>query len=92
MRSHTESTSNLCLHKRRNAPGHDRLQPLPGSVSDRTPRLFPDRTCPPEEARNYVPAVMNAMELLGSNRGQVSRAVKSDASLRSNDVNVEEGR
>jgi hypothetical protein len=34
----------------------------------------------PEETRNYVPAVMNAMQLLGSSQEQASRVVKSDKS------------
>jgi membrane-bound lytic murein transglycosylase MltF len=34
----------------------------------------------PEETHNYVPAVMNAMQLLGSSQEQVSRVVKSDKS------------
>jgi soluble lytic murein transglycosylase-like protein len=34
----------------------------------------------PEETRNYVPAVMNAMQLLGSNQEQILRIVKSDKS------------
>src|SRR5581483_1690773 len=33
MRSPTESTRNWCLHKSRNAPGHDRPQPLPCDVT-----------------------------------------------------------
>jgi soluble lytic murein transglycosylase-like protein len=32
----------------------------------------------PEETRNYVPSVLNAMQLLGSNQEQVLRVVKSD--------------
>jgi soluble lytic murein transglycosylase-like protein len=34
----------------------------------------------PEETRNYVPSVMNAMQLLGSNQEQILRVVKSDKS------------
>lgn len=34
----------------------------------------------PEETRNYVPAVMNAMQLLGSDQEQILRVVKSDKS------------
>jgi membrane-bound lytic murein transglycosylase D len=37
----------------------------------------------PEETRNYVPAVVHAMELLGSNQEQVLRLVKPDKSWRS---------
>ena len=34
----------------------------------------------PEETRNYVPAVMHAMELLGTNKQDVSPALKSESS------------
>jgi soluble lytic murein transglycosylase-like protein len=34
----------------------------------------------PAETRNYVPAVMNAMHLLGSNQEQILRAIPSDRS------------